>query len=56
MPAKSKKQQRLFAIAKHNPSALYAKNKGVLKAGMKTIAEFAQTKRSGLPLKVKKRK
>jgi len=56
MPATSKKQQMMMAIAEHEPSKLYAKNKGVLKMGKKELHKFASTKRKGLPLKKKKTK
>ena len=54
MPAVSKKQQQLFAIAEHEPDKLSAKNKGMLKMGKSKLAEFARTKRTGLPNRVKK--
>jgi hypothetical protein len=53
MPAESKAQQRLMAIAEHNPSAVSAKNRGVLKMSHKQLHDFAATKRKGLPAKVK---
>jgi hypothetical protein len=56
MPAKSKAQQRLMAMAEHNPSAVSAKNKGVLKMSQQQLHDFASTKRTGLPKKVKKEK
>ncbi len=54
MPAKSKSQQRLFAMAEHNPSMVSDKNKGVLKMSKSQLHDFAATKRSGLPNKVSK--
>lgn len=54
MPAKSKAQQRLFAIAEHEPGKLHAQNKGMLKMGKSKLAEFARTKTSKLPNRVKK--
>lgn len=56
MPARSKAQQRLFAIAEHNPSALYGKNAGLAKLPHQTLHDFAATKRKGLPQRVKKTK
>ena len=56
MPAKSKKQQQMMAIAKHAPEKLYKKNKGVLKMSKKQLSEFASTKRKGLPKKLGKKK
>lgn len=55
MPATSQAQQRLMAIAEHNPSAVYAHNRGVLKMSAKSLHDFAATGRKGLPKKVKKR-
>jgi hypothetical protein len=56
MPAKSKKQRRLMAIAKHNPSKLHAKNKGVAKMTQGQLDEFASTSERGLPMKKKSKK
>lgn len=53
MPAVSQKQQKLFAIAKHSPSKLFKRNRGVLKMSAKQLEEFARTKRKGLPAKKK---
>ena len=49
MPAVSKKQQELFAIAEHEPSKLHKENQGMLKVGKEKLSEFASTKRKGLP-------
>jgi len=49
MPAKSKAQQIAMAIAEHNPSKLYARNKGLTKMSHKQLHDFAATKRKGLP-------
>lgn len=51
-PARSRAQQRLFAIAEHNPSALYAKNRSLAKLPQQTLHEFAATKQSKLPAHV----
>ena len=56
MPATSKKQRRLMAIAEHNPSALYKKNKGVAKMSNTQLHDFAKTKESKLPSKSKVKK
>jgi hypothetical protein len=56
MPAKSKAQRTLMAIAEHAPSKVKAKNKGVLKMSKKQLHDFAATKTKGLPKKVKKGK
>ena len=49
MPAKSKKQQALMAIAEHAPEKLKGKNKGVLKMSKEQLHEFAATKTKNLP-------
>jgi hypothetical protein len=54
MPAKSKAQQRLFAIAKHHPEQLYARNKAVAQAPASVKEEFASTKVKGKPQHVKR--
>ncbi len=56
MPAKSKAQRRVMAIAEHNPEELYKKNKGLLKMSKKQLHEFASTKEKGLPKKKSKKK
>jgi len=45
MPAKSKKQRRMMAIAEHEPEKLYERNKGALKMSKKQLSEFASTKK-----------
>ncbi len=45
MPARSPAQQRLFAIAEHDPGALRPENKSLAKLPKKTLHEFAATKR-----------
>lgn len=52
MPAKSKAQQIAMAIAEHNPSKLYSRNKGLTKMSHKQLHDFAATKRKGLPRKI----
>jgi len=49
MPATSQAQQRMMAIAEHNPSALYAKNRSALGMTKAQLHDFAATKRKGLP-------
>lgn len=56
MPAKSKKQRRMMAIAEHHPKELYARNRSALKMSKAQLSEFAETKEKGLPKKVKKKK
>lgn len=55
MPAKSKKQRRLMAIAEHHPEKLYKRNRGVAKMGKARLHDFAATPEKNLPEK-KKRK
>jgi hypothetical protein len=47
MPSVSEPQRKLFAIAEHNPSALYTKNKSLASLPHKTLHEFADTKGLG---------
>lgn len=54
IPANSQAQQRLFAIAEHNPSQLYKKNRGLLKLSHSQLHDFASTPRKGLPKLAKK--
>jgi len=51
MPAQSKAQQEVMVIAEHNPSALYARNRGVLNMSKKQLHDFANTKTKNLPNK-----
>ena len=54
MPAESKKQQMMMAIAEHAPGKLYARNRGVLSMSKPQLHEFATTKRKGLPTAIGK--
>ena len=55
MPSVSRAQQEATAIALHNPSKLYARNRALAKMPAATLREFASTK--GLKRQhVKKRK
>lgn len=54
MPAKSKAQRRLMAIAEHHPSELYARNRSVMKMSHQQLHDFADTKERGLPQRKKK--
>jgi len=56
MPAVSKKQQEAMAIAEHAPQKLYAKNRGLLKMTHQQLHDFASTKRTGFPGKIRKPK
>lgn len=49
MPATSKAQQALFAIAEHHPEKLNPENKGLVKLGKKKLHEFAATPTKRLP-------
>lgn len=51
MPAKSKSQRKAMAIAKHHPSKLYKRNKGLKKMSKSQLSEFASTKEKNLPKK-----
>jgi hypothetical protein len=53
MPAVSKDQQKAMAIAEHEPSKLYSRNRGLLKMSKPKLSEFASTKTSGLPRRAK---
>jgi hypothetical protein len=53
MPATSKAQQQVMAIAEHSPSKLYARNRGLLKMTKSQLHDFAATKRKGLPARAK---
>jgi hypothetical protein len=54
MPALSQSQQQLMAIAEHAPNKVYKRNRGVLKMSMGQLRDFAATKTTKLPKKVKK--
>lgn len=54
MPAVSKKQQMLMAIAEHEPEKLYKRNRGVLKMSHAQLHDFASTKHKGLSGKSQK--
>lgn len=56
MPAKSKKQRRMMAIAEHNPEKLYKRNKSAKKMSKKSLKEFASTKEKKLPYSKSKKK
>lgn len=56
MPSVSKKQQQAMAIAEHQPSKLYGRNRGLLRMTHKQLHDFAATKRKGLPESAPKKK
>lgn len=51
MPAKSKKQRKMMAIAEHHPEKLYKRNKPAAKMTKKQLHEYASTKEKRLPKK-----
>lgn len=54
MPAVSQKQQKMMAIAEHNPGSLYKKNRGALSMSHSQLHDFAATKRKKLVVRKKK--
>jgi hypothetical protein len=52
MPATSKAQQAVMAIAEHEPEKLYKRNRGVLNMTHDQLHDFAATKTKKLPAKV----
>ena len=52
MPAVSKAQQKMMAIAEHEPGKLYKRNKGAAQMSKSQLHDFAATKRKGLENKV----
>jgi hypothetical protein len=54
MPAKSKAQRELMAIAEHHPGEVSGKNRGILKMSHQQLHDFASTKQTGLPEHIKK--
>ncbi len=55
MPAVSKKQRRMMAIAEHSPEDLHKENRGVLAMGTGKMHEFAATPEKGLPKRKRKK-
>lgn len=49
MPAKSAAQQRLFALAEHEPWKLHKQNKGLASLSKDTLHDFAATPTKNLP-------
>ena len=56
MPAESIEQRRMMAIAKHQPSKLYARNRGVLKMSKSQLHDYASIKEKGLLSKALKKR
>ena len=54
MPAVSRAQRIVMAIAEHNPSQLSTKNRGVLAMNKQQLHDFASNKEKGLPAHVPK--
>jgi len=52
MPSVSEKQREMMAIAEHEPSKLYKRNKGVLKMSHEQLGDFA-SKKKGMARKMK---
>lgn len=55
MPATSKAQQQTMAIAEHEPSKLYSKNRGLLKMSKSQLHDFAATPTKDLPKRASRR-
>ena len=51
MPSVSKAQQQAMAIAEHDPSKLYKRNRGLLGMNHQQLHDFAATKTGDLPQK-----
>lgn len=49
MPAESKAQQAVMAIAEHNPDELYDRNKGAAEMTHSQLHDFASTPTRSLP-------
>lgn len=56
MPAVSKKQRRLMAIAEYNPKKVYKRNRSILQMSKARLHDFAKTKEKRLPLKKRRKK
>lgn len=53
MPSVSRAQQVTAAIAEHNPSKLYARNRGMAKMSLSDLHDFASGSMKGKPAHVK---
>ena len=56
MPAKSKVQRKVMAIALHHPEKLHKRNIGLLDMSRKQLHEFASVSEKGLPKRKTKKK
>jgi hypothetical protein len=54
MPSESKAQQKAMAIAEHDPSKLYKKNRALLRMTHEQLHDFASTPEKDLPEKKKR--
>jgi len=54
VPALSKSARRAAAIAEHEPSKLYSRNRGMLSMSKQQLHHLAATKEKGLPQKKSK--
>lgn len=54
MPARSRKQRKLMALAEHHPEKVYEENKGVTEMEHGQLHDFASTKEKGLPMRTSK--
>jgi hypothetical protein len=50
MPAVSRKQRKVMAIAEHHPEDLYERNAGLKKMGKSKLHDYASTPEKGLPM------
>jgi hypothetical protein len=55
MPSVSKAEQAAMAIAEHNPSKLYKRNRGLLKMSHGQLHDFASTPTKHLPGHINKK-
>lgn len=53
MPAKSKAQRRLMAMAENDPDAINHENKGILSMSKNSLSDFSSTPETNLSYKVK---
>ena len=51
MPALSIKQRRVMAIAEHEPSKVFARNRGLTKMSKSQLHDFASTSERDLPMR-----
>ncbi len=56
MPAVSKKQRKMMAIALHTPEKLHARNRAAASMSKTDLEHFASTKETNLPARKKLRR